>query len=128
MSRHGIHALPVVNTANHLIGIVTTTDIMAGLLRRLREIDGGDAHSRVETAATDPTRAVAAAHGAVASGTDRDGVAALALTLYHRNALLEALRKDVARYLSYGQDAQLHARLLQDLDMLEREAPRHPDL
>jgi CBS domain-containing protein len=32
MARHGIHALPVVNTGGHLLGIVTTTDVMHGLL------------------------------------------------------------------------------------------------
>jgi CBS-domain-containing membrane protein len=31
----GIHALPVVNSKAHLIGIVTTTDMMQGCLDRL---------------------------------------------------------------------------------------------
>ena len=33
MATSGIHALPVVNSKAHLIGIVTTTDIMQGCLR-----------------------------------------------------------------------------------------------
>ena len=33
MATHAIHALPVVNRNNKLIGIVTTTDIMAGFLQ-----------------------------------------------------------------------------------------------
>lgn len=32
MATHGIHALPVVNSKAHLIGIVTTTDMMQGCL------------------------------------------------------------------------------------------------
>jgi CBS domain-containing membrane protein len=32
MARHAIHALPVVNAGGHLLGIVTTTDVMHGLL------------------------------------------------------------------------------------------------
>jgi CBS domain-containing protein len=32
MAAHGIHALPVVNSNAHLIGIVTTTDMMQGCL------------------------------------------------------------------------------------------------
>jgi CBS domain-containing protein len=32
MAQQGIHALPVVNSADHLVGIITTTDIMAALL------------------------------------------------------------------------------------------------
>ena len=32
MATNGIHALPVVNSKAHLIGIVTTTDIMQGCL------------------------------------------------------------------------------------------------
>jgi len=34
MAQHGIHALPVVDSADHLVGIITTTDIMAALLAR----------------------------------------------------------------------------------------------
>ena len=32
MAANGIHALPVINSKNHLIGIVTTTDMMQGCL------------------------------------------------------------------------------------------------
>ncbi len=129
MSAHGIHALRVVNGVNHLVGIVTTTDIMAGLLRRLREVSGNSpAQSGVPPVAHDRTRTIAAAHDAIASGTDRDGVAGLALFLYQRNASLEALRNDVARYLKFGHDGQLEARLLKDLDRLDREVPQQSDL
>ena len=123
MSRHGIHGLPVVDGANRLVGIVTTTDIMAGLLQRLREVSGDPADSgvgqTVEPKTAGWTHAVNAAHAAVAAGKDPDGVAAATLHLYHRNALLEDLRKDITRYLKFGEDPQLQARLLRELDQLD---------
>ena len=125
MSRHGIHGLPVVDAGNHLVGIVTTTDIMAGLLRRLRELSGDSDDAPVNTAAGPKAQgwshAVNAAHAAVVAGKDPDGVAAATLYLHHRNALLEALRRDVTRYLKFGQDPQLQTRLLKELDQLEAE-------
>jgi CBS domain-containing protein len=33
MARHGIHALPVVDAQQHLVGIVTTSDLIAAALR-----------------------------------------------------------------------------------------------
>src|SRR5690348_17094713 len=42
MSSHGIHALPVVNEHNHLIGIVTTTDVMHALLNGVIRLTSSD--------------------------------------------------------------------------------------
>jgi CBS domain-containing protein len=123
MATHGIHALPVVNENNHLVGIVTTTDIVAALLHGIRLKPGLEQHA----ASRQPTelemrRVIEAAESATLNGTDADGIAALLLYLYERNALLEELRQDVTRYLRSGQDEQLHGRLLQEIDRLDRQA------
>ena len=52
-------------------------------------------------------RAIEAAESATLQGTEKDGVAASLLFRRDRNAMLEALRQDVARYL-HGEDARLH--------------------
>jgi hypothetical protein len=65
-------------------------------------------------------RAIQSAESATLNGTDTDGVAASMLYLYERNALLEVLRKNVARYLPGRQDERLHARLVEDTDRLSQ--------
>jgi signal-transduction protein with cAMP-binding, CBS, and nucleotidyltransferase domain len=40
MASHGIHALPVVDASDHLLGIVTTTDLMAALLASTHDETG----------------------------------------------------------------------------------------
>lgn len=119
MVTHAIHALPVVDADNHLLGIVTTTDIMQALLHGM----GLKASSEQDEARHNPSdlemrRAVEAAEAAMLHGTDADGVAASMLYLQQRNAGLEALRKNVARYLHGGQDERLHARLVKEVNGL----------
>jgi hypothetical protein len=63
-------------------------------------------------------RAIEAAQSATLHGIDSDGVAASMLYLNDRNALLEGLRQDVARYVHGGQDARLHSDLVRDLARL----------
>ena len=122
MVMHGIHALPVVNETNKLVGIVTTTDIMQALLHGI-----GIKRAEANEAKRGPSdqamrRAIAAAQAALQKGTDTDGVAASMLHLHERNVLLEGLREDVARYLHGGQDQQLHTRLLKNLGHLNRQS------
>jgi CBS domain-containing protein len=123
MATHGVHALPVVNEDNHLVGIVTTTDIVSALLHGVGPRPGPGQHAaRRPPTELEVRHAIEAAESATLNGTDADGIAAWALYLHERNALLEELRQDVARYLRSGQDEQLHARLLQVLDRLESHA------
>lgn len=42
MAEHAIHSLPVVNARDQLIGIITTTDIIAGFLGNTDEIKAAD--------------------------------------------------------------------------------------
>ena len=123
MATHGVHALPVVNEVNHLVGIVTTTDIVAALLHGIRLKPDADSNAaRRQPTELEVRHALEAAESATSEGTDTNGIAAWALYLYERNALLEELRLAVTRYLRNGQEEQLHARLLQDIDRLDSHA------
>jgi CBS domain-containing protein len=123
MATNAVHSLPVVDESNNLMGIVTTTDIMQALLHGIglkRAAEEHDANSK-------PTelvmrRAIEAANSATLDGTDPDGIAAAMLYLKERNALLEGLRVDVARYVQAGQDERLHSSLVRDLDKLAQRA------
>jgi CBS domain-containing protein len=108
----------VVNEKNRLLGIVTTTDIIQALLHGIglkRRPEQGD--EKAAPTELEMRRAIEVAESATLEGTDTDGVAASLLYLRERNAMLEALRQDVARYL-LGQDARLHARLVKHIERL----------
>lgn len=125
---HAVHALPVVDGKGRLLGIVTTSDIMHALIRGTGSgaEAAEDAGVRTATGAeprrppseAEMLRASAAAEAATLKGADPDGIAAAMLYLQARNAKLEKLREDVARYVHAGQDEHLHTRLLRDLDAL----------
>jgi CBS domain-containing protein len=120
MATHGIHALPVINENSHLLGIVTSTDIMQALLHGIGLKPRPERHeAKRELTELEMRRAIEAAESATLSGTDTDGVAASMLYLHERNAVLEALRQDVARYL-HGQDERLHARLVKHIERLSQ--------
>ena len=116
---NGIHSLPVIDENNHLLGIVTTTDIMQGLLRGIGLRKGPEQHEvRGRPTELVMRRAIQSAQSMTLNGTDSDGVAASMLYLHDRNVLLEVLRRNVARYLHAGQDERLHTRLVQEIDQL----------
>jgi CBS domain-containing membrane protein len=121
MATNGIYSLPVIDENNHLLGIVTTTDIMQALLHGI----GLEPRPAQHEARRRPTglqmhRAIRSAESVTLNGTDPDGVAAAMLYLNERNALLEVLRQNVARYLHGGQDERLHTRLVRELDALSQ--------
>ena len=119
MTTHGIHALPVVDVRNHLLGIVTTTDIVHALLNgSTRQAEAQD--SRLKPVGLQTLESIRAAKSAIRDGADERGIAASILYLHKRNTLLEKLREDTARYLQSGQSAQLHTRLLADVSSLSR--------
>ena len=92
MASHAIHSLPVLSQQGHLIGIVTTTDIMAGFLRSAGT-NAGD--TGVLLAATQEcTR--------------------------ERMDSLERVAREARRYLNAGQDERLHAELTKAILSLDR--------
>ena len=123
MITHGIHALPVVDDGNRLLGIVTTTDVMQEILHGIaaRAAPAADGARRKPTE-VQMRGAIDSAETSVLNGGDTDSVAASMLYLRERNVLLEELRKDVTRFLRGGQDEHLHTLLLKDIDRLDRQA------
>jgi CBS domain-containing protein len=119
MASHGIHALAVIDENSHLAGIITTTDIMQALLHgmaRKRSAEPPEGTHKPDE--LEMRRAVEAAESATQNGTDTDGIAATMLQLRDRNAILEELRQNLARYLHAGQDERLHTLLVRDLERL----------
>lgn len=120
METNGIHALPVIDENNRLLGIITTTDIMQALLHGIGlKLRPERQEEKAAPTELEMRRAIEAAESATLQGTDTDGIAASLLFLRERNAMLEALRQDVARYL-HGEDARLHARLVKHIERLDR--------
>jgi CBS domain-containing protein len=123
MVTNAVHALPVVDDDNHLLRIVTTTDIMQALLHGI----GLKTTSEQNDANPKPTelvmrRAIEAANSATLHKTDPNSIAVSMLYLNERNGLLETLRVDVVRYMQSGQHERLHSHLIKDLDKLAQRA------
>jgi CBS domain-containing protein len=114
MASCGIHSLPVVDSKGHLVGILTTTDIIAAMFDAPPARTG--AHSNAPSNGARITRehflqTVALATQAVEEGRDPDGLAVALLYAQQRIALLEGVTAIAARYLGAGQDEQLHREL-----------------
>ncbi|MES1191807.1 MAG: CBS domain-containing protein [Steroidobacter sp.] len=124
MSSRGIHALPVVNELNHLIGIVTTTDVMNALLNGSGITLQREEEEKIEIKPPTEHRlahALEAARSALQRGDDGHAIGACLLYFHERNSLLESLRHNVERYVRNGQDERLHTQLLKDIDKLEQQ-------
>ncbi|MGI9259568.1 MAG: CBS domain-containing protein [Gammaproteobacteria bacterium] len=130
---HAIHSLPVVSDQDHLLGIITTTDMMQALLF-------GPPHAEDHSDSLATTRAseaslsaealessVEAARKAVFAENDPNGIARTLLYFYERTAVLEELREVAHRYaIERRDDIQIL------LEVLEREedlgVSEHPAL
>ena len=129
MASHGFHALPVVDAQDHLLGIITTTDIMHAALQPPPQADapaptrGDAAFSGIRVSGAEFDQAIAAAKGAVGSGQDPQGVAMVLLYLQQRLNALERVLQAADRYFSCGQDRSLHSALLQAIGEAKRSVP-----
>jgi CBS domain-containing protein len=118
MARNGVHALAVVDGDHHLLGILTTTDIMSAALRAGGDepgIAGAPALSGgSERAMLSPRQleqALAKATAIAGTVADPDSVNQALVFLNARVNRLEQLRQLASRYLNAGQDERLHAAL-----------------
>lgn len=122
MVKHGIHALPVINSQQKLIGIVTTTDIMNAALHPGQRRSGRSAAPSPASAAdakVSPTqlqRALSLA-GSACDGDDEQAQIARALLFAgSRLKQLEALQSWADRYVHLRQDEYLHGALLKAIE------------
>lgn len=126
MATHGIHALPVTDRAENLLGIITTTDIMhAGLFPERRGDRRDDSGAKIGPVRVSPAELERALHlaGAAAVANDEHGLIASAL-LHTQSRLrpLEHVLSCADRYLHAGQDERLHAQLAKAIEHARTEA------
>jgi len=132
MARHAIHSLPVVDSEGHLVGILTTTDIISAMF------DAPPARADIVSDTRSPSvrmtreqfgRAVALATEAVNESRDPDGLAAALVYAQNRIALLEVAVGLGARYLGSGQNVELHMALGKAIDEVRAaEVSEHTDV
>ena len=127
MVSNAVHALPVVDEQERLLGIITTTDIMHAALEPHAPAPPSEA-APAATARTEAQlspaqfeHALATAKAAVAAGQDRDGVAAGLLHLQRHVVLLERVLQSAHRYLTLGQDTSQQAALRSAIAAARRE-------
>jgi CBS domain-containing protein len=129
---NAVHALPVVDDQERLIGILTTTDIMHAALEPhppalASEGEPRPTRTELQLSATEFERALAAAKAAVAAGEDTDGTAAALLHLQRRLGVLERVLQSADRYLKLGQDPTQQAALRGAIAAAKRGATHEVD-
>jgi CBS domain-containing protein len=128
MAKHGIHALPVTNARQKLIGIVTTTDIMNAVLHpKPRGAAPAAASARTSARSTTPSAsqmqsALSLAAAACDGEDDKSQIARALLDACSRLKQLEALRCWADRYVHLRQDEYLHGALLKAIEQTAGEA------
>ena len=132
----GVHAMPVVDEGDHVIGIVTTSDVIRSLLHgpprkgvlpvapAAQPLPAEDAHEQVEyrRKPTDQEYATAMHTAQVLHVEARDPRFLGKATLYldQRRGLLEKVLELADRFLRTGQDEHTHALLLKAIHAAKR--------
>ncbi len=132
----GVHAVPVVDEAGHVLGIVTTSDIISALLRgpprRGGRTGAGADPDPTDAAAAAPMeyqarpgrdeygRALRSARALLDEDRDHRCLGKTLLYLDQRCALLEKVAEAAGRLLHAGQDEAAHAQLLKALHAARR--------
>jgi acetoin utilization protein AcuB len=120
MTRHGIHALPVTDSSDKLLGIITTTDIITAVLDGDRRASAhGSGTAEAENTAAPPEMSAAqmreAAQVAATAADLSDDKGKMARALLHaqsRLKVLETVLSSADRYVHGGQDQGLHRLLV----------------
>jgi CBS domain-containing protein len=122
MATHAIHALPVTDADDNLLGIITTTDIMYAVLRpERRETSPSEATLEhfplgIVVSSAQMQEALLLAFAAVDAEDDRAQVARALLHTRSRLKVLEDVLSAADRYIRAGQDERLHALLVRAID------------
>ncbi len=130
MAGNGVHALPVVDEAERLLGIITTTDVMHAALESSPRKSTASPESRgipfeIEMSAAEFDHALSAAKAAVAAGEDVELVAMGLLYLQRRLTLLEQVLQSADRYLKFGQEPARAASLRAAIAAARRTGAPH---
>ena len=128
MAEAGVHAVPVVDDSDRVVGIVTTGDVIRGLLfgaprngvaSALREMphapsagDSAQVHYHQQPTAEERTVAMNTAEALHVEARDPRFLGKTMLYLEQRNAFLEKVMELADRFLRSGQDVHVHALLL----------------
>ena len=134
MAKHGIHALPVTNSQQKLIGIITTTDIMNGVLHpeqrgterppAKRQRSAGD----VKVSSSEMQSALSLAVAACGGEDDKAQIARALVDACSRLKQLEALRSWADRYVHLRQNEYLHHALLKAVEQTRNPRGAQPAL
>lgn len=125
MVSHGIHALPVIDRNDRLVGIITTTDIMHAALQPERRGDATEESS--VTAVTfgmsvaEVDRALHLARAAAEENNDNGMIARALLYVQSHRRFLENVLTCADRYLRAGQDVRLHSELTKAIEAARRD-------
>jgi len=117
MARHGVHALPIVNEHDRLLGIITTTDIMHAALGPqpaspvTAPESTGHVPLQVQMSPPEFQRALAAARAAIGRGEDVNGIAMGLMYMCQRLVSLEHVLQHADRYLHLGESSSQKAAL-----------------
>jgi predicted transcriptional regulator len=131
MANNGFHCLPVVNGNDHLIGIVTTTDLMHHCLTTsaLKAVASANESGHFNTIDTRYADALHKARKAVEGNADPDGIASALLHMQQRLSALENVAYEAKRFMNAGQDERLHATLRKAIDradLVNDMSGKHP--
>ena len=131
MAEQGVHALPVVDQRDRLLGIVTTTDIINAALAAPRSAGPAKPYapiaaepSLIQLSTAELSEAQAAAEAAVGTAQDEHFLCKAVVYLRAKLAVLDHVRQAADRYVNAGQDEHLHIALLKTLESA-RHAEQH---
>lgn len=125
MARHGIHALPVVSEPDgHLLGIITTTDIISAAIRH--DSRGGEqsvpSRSPRPLSHAQMQEALSLAKQSASAEGEQGALARALLYAESRQKTLDAVLVCAERYVRAGQDERLHTTLLRAIEKAREES------
>jgi CBS domain-containing protein len=132
MAEHGIHSLPVTDDDEHLLGIITTTDIISNALhfgrsegpaRSSNGLGRGERAVEFTMSQKEVDEALHLATADMSSENDRGKLARALLYAKSQLSMLENVLVCAQRYVHAGQDEHLHTLLIKAIH--KAQEPSH---